>query len=212
MKLLLAIIVLSIGMIGCSDKEAAPAKLCTDPCLKDSLKFRGDHDLQPYVYVLPANCAADTIVWSHKLVPRNKKIVVSEYTDRDVMVSPNLVQAYFTDTSHVWLLFNDCNTSRGFAIQLPYDTTRSIKSYKSALNRIDPKYNVAEGLVAYADYTFVYVQDMNTGKTEQLKLSDTELTIDFNQIHNTFDSIFVTRNRIYVKMKGEDAKEKAISL
>lgn len=206
------LLMLSFALFSCDKKEEKVVSLCTDPCLKDSVKFAGDHALKPYVYILPDNCFADTVVWSHKLVEKNKKIILSEYTNRDVIISPQTITAHFKDTGYVWLLFNDCTTSRGYALQLPFDTVRPIKKYLSALNRIDQRYNVAEGLIAYADYSFVYVEDMNTGKTAQMLLSEKELSIDFNAIHNTFDSVHITRNRMYVKLNGKDPVEKTISL
>jgi hypothetical protein len=56
---------------------------------------------------------------------------------------------------------------------------------------------------------------MATGNKAQLKLADEELDIDFNNIHATFDSVNVTRTRIFVnlKQKGKITPlEKTISL
>lgn len=207
-----AIIILVLALISCSSKKDTIVSLCKDPCLKDTLKFNGEHELNPYLYIVPANCFADTLVWSHKLMINDRKIVMSEYTKRDVMLGPETAQAFFKDTSYVWLMFNDCNSGRGYVLQLPYNKSQAIKSYSSALNRFDPKFSVSDGLIAYADYSFLYIQDMNTGKTEQVLLSDKELEIDFNEIHKTFDSINVTRNRVWVKMEGKEAVEKKINL
>ncbi len=70
-------------------------------------------------------------------------------------------------------------------------------------------------MICYADYTFLYVEDVLTGKKEQLKLADKELKIDWDNIHATFDSVNVTRNRIFVNMvENKEVKplEKTISL
>jgi hypothetical protein len=70
-------------------------------------------------------------------------------------------------------------------------------------------------LICYADYTFLYVEDKANGKIEKTLLSDKQLEIDFNNVHATFDSVNVTRKRIFVNLldHGESKKiEKMINL
>ncbi len=211
-NVLVLAISISMVILSCKSKDETPKSLCNDPCLKDTIKVISDHALRPYVYFLPANCYADTIVWSHKLLPNDTKIVMSEYTKRDVSAYKEGVDVYFKDTVFAWVIFNDCSTPRGYAMQLFFDKNKGIKNYTSALNKFDPKFNIANGLICYADYNFVYIEDMDSGKKEQVKLSDKELEIDFNEIHKTFDSVHVTRNRAYIKLKGKDVIEKSFSL
>jgi len=74
---------------------------------------------------------------------------------------------------------------------------------------------MAEGLVCYSDRAFLYVEDKVTGKIEKMKLADHSLDIDFDNVHAAFDSVNVTRNRIFVKLiQDNESKpiEKAISL
>ena len=85
---------------------------------------------------------------------------------------------------------------------------------KSALTRFDKKFVIPEDLRAYADYSTIYVVDVNTGKKEQMSFKE-EFKINFDKLHETFDSVNVSRNRIYVVLNKDGQKvpmEKNISL
>ncbi|HEX7847561.1 MAG TPA: hypothetical protein VF476_17295, partial [Chitinophagaceae bacterium] len=87
--------------------------------------------------------------------------------------------------------------------------------YTSALNDLDPKFKVEDGLIAYYDETFIYVQEMATGKKDKMVMNDKALDIDHNNVHKTIDSINVTRSKIWANLKvGGDwkPKEKKITL
>ena len=84
----------------------------------------------------------------------------------------------------------------------------------SAINSFDKKFVVPDDLVAYADYSTIYVEDMNTGKKEQMTFKE-EYKINFNNIHKTIDSVNISRNRIYVQLIKDGQKvplEKQIGL
>jgi len=110
--------------------------------------------------------------------------------------------------------FNDCLTGRGYLMQLPFDKTQSVRKMSSAINSFDKKFVVPDDMRAYADYSTIYVEDVNTGKKEQMTFKE-EYKIDFNNIHEVIDSVNISRNRIYVQLikGGEKVNlEKQISM
>ena len=73
---------------------------------------------------------------------------------------------------------------------------------------------VPEDLRAYADYSTIYVADINTGKEQSMTFKE-EYKIDFNNIHEVIDSVNITRDRIFVQLIKNGEKltlEKKISL
>ena len=84
----------------------------------------------------------------------------------------------------------------------------------SAINSFDKKFVVPDDLRAYADYSTIYVEDINTGKKEQMTFKE-EYKINFNKIHDVIDSVNVSHDRIYVELIKNGNKlplEKKISL
>ena len=84
----------------------------------------------------------------------------------------------------------------------------------SAINSFDKKFVVPDDLRAYADYSTIYVEDINTGNKAQMTFKE-EYKIDFNNIHEVIDSVNLSRSRIYVELfKGGEkiSLEKQISL
>ncbi|MBD0349904.1 MAG: hypothetical protein ICV65_01990, partial [Flavisolibacter sp.] len=160
------------------------------------------------------NCAADTITWSHEALPTQRQMQVSTMLERNIRLRPAAMDCYIKDTSYAWLQFNDCATGRGYLLKLPFNKKESISTMKSALTRFDKKFVIPEDLRAYADYSMIYVVDVNTGKKEQMTFQE-ELKIDFDKLHKTFDSVNVSHNRIYVVLNKDGKKvplEKSISL
>ncbi|MCW3117558.1 MAG: hypothetical protein JWM28_1640 [Chitinophagaceae bacterium] len=208
-------VVLFAVCITACDKPAAPKSFCSDPCLKDTLKFTGAHPGKPYVYISAKSCTPDTILWSHADLVSNRKMGLSGLLGQPVSINKQFVRCDFYDTSYAWVQLNDCSTFRGYLLKLPFNKKNSISKYSSALTNFDPKYKVEEGLICYADYTFIYVEDKATGKIEKTLLADKQLDIDYNNVHATFDSVNVTRNRIFVNLlQGKEIKtiEKQIKL
>ena len=74
---------------------------------------------------------------------------------------------------------------------------------KSALNRFDPKFSVAEGLVAYTDGGNLFVENMATGSDTSMTFRE-QLDIDYNTIHTTIDSVNITPSRMWAKVKIKD--------
>ena len=157
----------------------------------------------------------DTITWSHRMLATNRKMEFEELVGKTARLNKDYVKCYFNDTSYAWLRFNDCNTGRGFLVKLPYNKADKWSIYTSALNDLDPKFSVEDGLIAYYDETFIWVQDLATGKKDKMLMNDKPLEFDHNDVHKTIDSIKVTRSKVWasIKINGEwKPKEKAITL
>ncbi|MBD0297904.1 MAG: hypothetical protein ICV84_22365 [Flavisolibacter sp.] len=204
-----------IALFSCGNNRADMAKtFCDTTCFNDTVRYAGDHKLKPYVTITMKNCAADTITWSHEALPTQRQMQVSTMLERNIRLRPAAMDCYIKDTSYAWLQFNDCETGRGYLMKLPFNKKESISTMKSALTRFDKKFVIPEDLRAYADYSMIYVVDVNTGKKEQMTFQE-ELKIDFDKLHKTFDSINVSHNRIYVVLNKDGKKvplEKSISL
>ncbi len=196
--------------------SAGNASFCDTTCQSDPIKFnRDDLANNPYVYISMAQCIPDTIFWSHEGLDKNLAIPFSDLVDRGLKINKTHTMAHIINDEHAWLELNDCETGRGYLIKLPYEKSNSISKYSSALTRFDKKFAIADGLICYADYSFVYVEDMATGKTQKLLMGDAELKIDWKDLHATFDSVNVSRNRIFVTIIEYGKKrtlEKVISL
>ena len=195
MKLASLILVIAISYFfnaSCKSEKSSPV-FCDTTCNNDTLRFSKLHPLNPYVVISVKNCIADTIIWSHDRLDNNRKMSF----DKDIRINSNYVKSYFNDTSYAWLEFNDCITGRGYLMKLPFDKAATMSNYSSAFTSFDPKVKIEEGLISYFDNLFIYVQDVMTGKVEKMKLNDTRLEIDFDKIHKTFDSVNVSRKRIF---------------
>ncbi|MCZ2460060.1 MAG: hypothetical protein LC128_10615 [Chitinophagales bacterium] len=199
---------------GCKSKSE-PASFCDTTCLNDTLKFINDnHPLKPYVYITPKNCMADTVIWSYSGMGINRKMSFPDLTGVEIRLNPHFVRGIITDTSYAWLLFNDCSNGRGFYVKIPFDKTKNISRSGRAINSLDPKYSVAEGLVAYTDQGNIFVEQMATGKKGMMTFGQ-QLDFDFDAIHKTLDSVNISSSHIWAKVKiGDDWKvlEKDITL
>jgi hypothetical protein len=213
--LLPAVIILLGWYFGSCSSSTAPAPFCDTTCQNDSLKYNLDHPDHPFVYLSVKNCKPDTLTWSHDQLSTNRKSGFYELVGKDVRLNKNYISCSFKDTSYAWLKFNDCVTGRGFLVKLPYSKSDKWSIYTSALNSFDPKFKVDEGLIAYYDDTFIYVQDPQTGKTEKMVMADKKLDIDYNDVHKTIDSVNISRTKIWANLTIDGQtkpKDKTISL
>ena len=131
-----------------------------------------------------------------------------------IRLNNSAISCFIKDTSYAWVAFNDCLTGRGYLMQLPFDKTQSVRKMSSAINSFDKKFVLPDDMRAYADYSTIYIEDINTGKKEQMTFKE-EYKIDFNNIHEVIDSVNISRNRIYVELikNGEKVNlEKQVSL
>jgi hypothetical protein len=216
-KLLFSSLIVATLFTQCNNSgSAGEASFCDTTCQTDSIKFnRDDINKKPYVYITMDQCIPDTIFWSHTGLSKNLAMPFADLVAYGLKINKTHTEAHIIGTDHAWLELNDCETGRGYLIKLPYEKENSISKYSSALTRFDKKFAVADGLICYADYSFVYVEDMATGKTEKLLMGDAELKIDWKDLHATFDSVNVSRSRIFVTLNEYGKKrtlEKAISL
>lgn len=195
--LLLATFILSLAA-SCSNNEAATAKtFCDTTCNTDTLVFKGDHKLNPYVSISQKNCLADTLTWTHDLLPSKRQMQLSILLDNTIRINKAAVDCFIKDTSYAYVTFNDCVTGRGYLLKLPFNKKENINKVTSALTAFDKKFVVPDDMRAYADYSTIYVVDVNTGKEERMTFKE-EYDIDFNDVHKVIDSINVSHNRIFV--------------
>lgn len=198
-----------------NNNNAGTAKtFCDTACNSDTLKYSGDHRYRPQVTISQKNCLADTLSWTHDGLPSKRQMQIPTLVNNTVRVNKSAVDCFIKDTSYAWLSFNDCVTGRGYLLKLPFSKKENINKISSALNAFDKKFVVPADLRAYADYSTIYVVDVNSDKKEQMTFKE-QYDIDFNNVHQVIDSINISRNRIFVllKKKGQDVPlEKKINL
>lgn len=201
-KILVVIIVTAMMAQACGEKKQK--SFCADPCLKDTVKFVNEtNPLQPYVYISAKNCLPDTLTWSYKGMGVNRKLGFAELVKTEIQLDQNLITCHIQDTSYIWLLFNDCGSGRGFLLKIPFDKKKEITRKGGAINRVDPKYSVAEGLVAYTDKGNIFVEEMATGKKAMMTFGKAT-DIDYDAMHETLDSVNITPTRIWAKVKMDN--------
>jgi len=200
MKLLLVpaiALILAFSMGGCKSSSAnGPKPFCDTACLKDTLKFAGDHTSNPFVYITPNNCKGDTLVWGYTGIAARK----TKFDYPDAKLNKDFARCIFKDNEFAYILFNDCATGRGFQIKLPYDKTQSFVMKTSGINSIDPKFSIADNLLAYTDRGNIYVEEITTGKKAMMTFGE-KLDIVYDAIHEHIDSVNVTNTKIWVKVK-----------
>ncbi len=204
----IAFVSLLRGLTACKT-ASAPPPFCDTTCVKDSMKFiKDDHPLKPYVYISASNCLADTIAWSYTDMGNNRKIALSSLLGGTVVrLNKNAVGCFIKDTSYAWVSFNDCSNGRGYLLKIPFNGRDKLGVKASAINGFDPKFKIAEGLVAYSDRGNIFTEDMTTGKTAMMTFGQ-KLDIDYDAIHEYIDSVNITPERIWTRVKiGTDWKE-----
>ena len=181
--------------------SSAPPSFCDTSCLKDSIKFtKEEHPLKPYVFISAANCVADTITWSFIDMGINRKMGLPDLVGTEVKLNKDNVSCFIKDTSYAWVLFNDCSNGRGYSLKIPFNKKANIGRKSSAINKFDPKFSVAEGLIAYSDRGNLFVEDMATGKTAMMTFG-AKVDIDYDAIHETVDSVNITPTHVWAKVK-----------
>ncbi|MGZ8517494.1 MAG: hypothetical protein ACXWWD_09095 [Chitinophagaceae bacterium] len=183
-----------------SSSSAAPA-FCDTSCLKDSIKFiKEEHPYKPYVYISAADCIADTITWSFIDMGINRKMGFPDLLGTVIRLDKDNISCFIKDTSYAWVSFNDCSNGRGYLLKIPFNKKENIGRKSSALNKFDPKFSVADGLVAYSDRGNLFVEEMATGKTAMMTFG-AKVDIDYDALHETVDSVNITPSRIWAKVK-----------
>lgn len=217
MKFYILLLSLSVGVIACnsnSDADGSAQTFCDTTCNEDTFMFNGDHKLKPYVSMSVENCTADTLTFGHEGLDAARQMHMGTTLGSLVRLNKAAIDVYFKDADYAWLKFNDCTNGRGYLMQLPFDKSESVRKMSSAINSFDKKFVLPDDMVAYADYSTIYVEDVTTGKKEMMTFKE-EYKINFNNIHNTIDSVNITHDRIFVQLikDGKPVQlEKAITL
>ncbi len=194
-----ALTALVLSIASCKS-SSAPDTFCDTACLKDTIKFIGDHDLSPYVYIAPADCKPASIIRSHGAMGESLK---TDFGFGSVQINPGFVRCIFSDTANAYLLFNDCLTGRGYQVKLPFNKTGTISKRSSGINSIDPKFSVADNMIAYTDRGNIYVEEIGSGKKAMMTFGK-GLDIDYDAIHEFIDTVNVTSGRIWVRVKIDE--------
>jgi len=169
------------------------ASFCDTVCMQDSLKFIDTRNkLEPYVYISAKNCNGDTLTWG--FIGQNKNIAFPYRLNKD------FTRCYIKDTSFALLVFNTCENGRGYFLKLSYAKKSSYRKSTTAVNNFDPKFSVADSLLAYTDKGNLFVEDIATGKQAMMTFGE-QLDFDFNAIHKTLDSVNITPQKIWAKVK-----------
>lgn len=203
MKSLIAAIfslVITIFFFSCKSSTAdAPLSFCDTACLTDSIKFKGDHKLEPSVFITSSDCKADSIIWTYIGLGELRKTSFEGLIGRTPSINKNFIRCYFNNADVAWVMFNDCETGRGFQIKLPYDKSQSVSPKGSGINNIDPKFSIADNLVVFTDRGNLFIEDMSTGKKATMTFGEA-LDIDYDALHDHIDSVNITNTRGWAKI------------
>jgi hypothetical protein len=200
MKLLFIPFVFSlalISMVACKSSSGKPQSFCDTVCIKDTIRFLGTHPLRPGLALLPQDCGVDSILWTYDGMGFYRKV---DLGFNDVKLNPQFIKCLFRDTSYAFLLFNDCQTGRGYQIQIPITKSGIYSKRSSGINSFDKKFDVEDGMLAYTDRGNIYVEEAATGKKAMMTFGQAT-DLDYDVIHDILDSVQVTRERIYVRIK-----------
>jgi hypothetical protein len=202
MKLLIApaVAILLVWTFSSCSSSSGPATFCDTACLKDSIKFTGAHELQPYVYLTASQCDADTITWSYSGLGTNRKLGIPDLLGAPVKVNKDFAKVIFNDTAYAWLLFNDCGSGRGYQVKLVFNKSGKMGTRSSGINNMDPKFSVADNIIAHTDRGNIIVEDALSGKTAMMTFGK-RLEIDYNDIHAFIDSVNISASKIWAKVK-----------
>ncbi|HEX6845551.1 MAG TPA: hypothetical protein VF144_01170 [Chitinophagaceae bacterium] len=214
---ILFLLFLAAALFSCGDKSGNAAKMfCDTACQKDTIKFiDNNHKLKPYIYISAANCLPDSVIWSYSGLGTNRKLSFDDFGGHKFNLNEEYMTCYFKDTSYAWLIFNDCSNGRGYFAKIPFNKSLSIQRKGSAINKFDPKFAVADGLVAYTDRGNIFVEEMATGKTAMMTFGNMLADLDYDAMHEFIDSVNITPAHIWAKiLKGKDWEvvEKDITL
>jgi hypothetical protein len=211
MRNFLLIAIASVFFVSCKNSSNTAKTFCDTTCVNDSIRFKGNSTQGQKLTISIKNCKPESIEWENKNVIRT--IDINEYLSKDIKINPAFANCAFQD-SCTWLAFNDCITGRGYLLKLPYSKQDAIGTYKAALNSFDKKFTVDPDLRAYTDGGNIYIVNVKTGKEAEMTFKE-DYQMDYDHIHNTIDTINVSKNRIYVKLLKADKEvplEKNISL
>ncbi|MBM3412212.1 MAG: hypothetical protein FJY19_02380 [Bacteroidetes bacterium] len=208
-------LIIVVGSIqSCNWFSSAPPTFCDTSCIKENIRFSGTHADTPYVEISVANCLPDTLSWSYNGLGTKRKIGFAYLIGRTVKINNDFINVQFKGNEYAWILFNDCVTGRGFQLKLPYDKATPFSLKSSGLNPMDPKFAIEAGLIANTDRGNLFVEDAMDGKKAMMTFGE-RLDIDYDAIHDHIDSVSISRNKLWVRIKiGNEwvVKEKNITM
>lgn len=193
-RLIIVITLFTGSILSCKNNSStSKASFCDTVCMKDSIKFMNTtNKLKPYVYISANNCTGDTLTWGYS--GQNKNIPFNYKLNKDY------TRCFIKDTSFALLVFNTCENGRGYFLRLLFTKKASFQKSTTAINNFDPKFSVADSLLAYTDKGNIFVEDIRTGK-QALMTFGQSLDFDFDAIHETLDSVNITSGRIWAKAR-----------
>ena len=205
------------AFFSCGNNSGNTAKMfCDTACQRDTIKFIEEgHKLRPYIYISAANCLPDSVIWSYSGLGTNRKLSFDDFGGHKFNVNKDYMTCYFKDTSYAWLIFNDCSNGRGYFAKIPFNKSQNIQRKGSAFTKFDPKYAIADGLVAYTDRGNIFVEEMATGKTAMMTFGNMLADLDYDAMHEFIDSVNITPTHIWAKIlrgKNWEVVEKDITL
>lgn len=203
MRTLVTIIaaMLLIAAAGCkSSSSKGPQLFCDTACFNDTLKFTGEGKFKPYIWLSAKDCKPEKIIRGYDGMGSNLTI---DFSFGPVTVNKDKIRCLFSDTSSAYLLFNDCMTGRGYQMKLPFNKTGTISKRGSGINSLDPKFNVAPDMIAYTDRGNIYVEQVGSGKKAMMTFGKM-MDIDYDAVHEYIDTVNVTSERIWVKVKVDN--------
>lgn len=195
-KLTIAALLLLTYLSSCSNSGTGKQKpLCDTICQKDSIKYiDAQNKFKPYVYISAKDCKSDSLKWGYSGGTKT----TLEF--RKYKLNKDFTRCYINDTLYAWLVFNVCENGRGYLLKLPYSKTVQMFKSSVAINNFDPKFSVAESLVAYTDKGNVFVEEMSTQKKAMMTFGK-PIEFDADFIHDAIDSVNITPTRIWAKVK-----------
>jgi hypothetical protein len=196
-KLTLISLPLVFMLLSCGNNNSARSKssFCDTVCMKDSLNFiENKNPLKPYVYISAKNCTGDTLTWGYS--GQNKNIAFNYKLNKDY------TRCIINDTAFALLVFNTCENGRGYFLKFSFSKKASFRKSTSAINNFDPKFSVADSLLAYTDKGNIFVEHIWTGKKAMVTFGK-QLDFDFDAIHETLDTVNITSNRVWAKFKAD---------
>jgi len=209
MKLLTFLSFVALLSFSCKNNDGkTKALLCDTTCNTDTYTFKGTGKHNAYVSISQKGCVADTLSWSSDKMESKQKMLMAALFDTTIRINKAALSCVVNDTSYAWVTFNDCVTGRGYLLQTFFSDESRIKKYTSALNSFDKKFVVDDSIRAYCDYSAIYAVNVNTGKKVALYYTKELKKIDFNNIHETIDSINFSRNRLFAVMSTNGNNEK----
>ncbi|MGB3007717.1 MAG: hypothetical protein WBC06_14465 [Chitinophagaceae bacterium] len=192
----ISIFVLTLFYSCKSSSVETPKSFCDTACLKDSMIFKGDHKLNPYVFITANDCRPDSVGWNYKGMGSIKK---TSFDFKDIKVNKDFVRCFIRDTAMAYILLNDCITGRGYQILLPFAKNKNYGLRTSGINSFDKKFSIADNLLVNTDRGNIFIENMANGKKAMMTFGQ-KLDIDYDVIHEYIDSVNITNERVWVKI------------